>query len=225
MSGHYFMDSRYMNMHWAQHDMATRESADWLLHNMPASALSFAGRYNTLEYACDQVKGDGLALEFGVGAGTTLEIIERKLGGGVKQIVGFDSFNGLPLDWKQGYPRGTFRMTDEEVQELQTKHELEIGMFHETLPKYLAAWNNTPIDFMHIDSDLFDSAYYVLKMTWMQWRPGTIIIFDEFLNYPGWQQGEAQAWLEFMGSGEEDPVEFEYIAYTYDHQQVVIRIL
>ena len=40
--------------------------------------------------------------------------------------------------------------------------------------------------------------------------PGTVIQFDEYFNYPGWQDGEYKAFKEFVESRD---VEFEYLGY------------
>lgn len=222
----YMLDRRYMNMHWAQHDMATRESADWLLRNVPAGARSFDNKEATLEWALMETTGSGYALEFGVGEGTSLATIVRMMEYNAEKVVGFDSFEGLPEDWKPGFPRGTFSATQEEVDQIVSEAgcEVVIGLFENSLTWWLQE-NQKPISFLHIDSDLYSSALTVLNETWKRWERGTIIVFDEFFNYPGWMQGEARAWLDFLGELEEGDISFEYIGYTYNHQQLVIRIL
>ena len=49
---------------------------------------------------------------------------------------------------------------------------------------------------------------------------GTIIIFDEFIGYPGFKLHEFKAWLEFVDSVR---IQFQYIAYT--DMQVAIELL
>jgi hypothetical protein len=53
---------------------------------------------------------------------------------------------------------------------------------------------------------------------------GTLIQFDEYFNYPGWQEGEYRAFKEFADA---NGVKFEYIGYTNgdNAQQVAVRIL
>jgi hypothetical protein len=50
---------------------------------------------------------------------------------------------------------------------------------------------------------------------------GTVIVFDEYFNHPGWQTGEFRAWTEFV---EATGFTFEYRAYTYDNEQVVVVV-
>ncbi len=51
---------------------------------------------------------------------------------------------------------------------------------------------------------------------------GSIIIFDELINYHGWEEGEFKAFMEFI---EEHNVTFEYVAYNRTGSQVAVRIL
>ena len=29
-------------------------------------------------------------------------------------------------------------------------------------------------------------------------RPGSVVVFDEYLNHPGWEDGEHRAWTEYL---------------------------
>ena len=51
--------------------------------------------------------------------------------------------------------------------------------------------------------------------------PDAVLVFDEFFNYPGWQQHEFRAWMEFV---EKTGRTFEYLAYTGNNEQVVVRL-
>ena len=48
-----------------------------------------------------------------------------------------------------------------------------------------------------------------------------MLVFDEFFNYPGWQLHEFRAWTEFI---EQTGRTFEYLAYTGNNEQVVVRL-
>ena len=75
--------------------------------------------------------------------------------------------------------------------------------------------------FLHIDSDLYSSASYVLDRLRDRIRPGTIILFDEYFNFPGWQQDEFRAWQEFVDCNH---VRYEYIGMVTRHQKVAVRV-
>jgi hypothetical protein len=48
-----------------------------------------------------------------------------------------------------------------------------------------------------------------------------VLVFDEFFNYPGWQQHEFLAFHEFIAR---TGTTYEYLACTGNHQQVVVRV-
>jgi hypothetical protein len=51
--------------------------------------------------------------------------------------------------------------------------------------------------------------------------PGTIIVFDEFFNYPNWQNdGETRAFREFITSSKKP---FQYLGYA--NTQLSVKIL
>ena len=95
-----------------------------------------------------------------------------------------------------------------------------MGWFDDTLPGFLAE-HDGPIAFLHVDGDLYSSARTVLDLCGPRLVEGSVVIFDEYFNFPGWEQHEHRAWQEFVaGSG----IEFVVEAYTVDDEQVVMRI-
>ena len=99
--------------------------------------------------------------------------------------------------------------------------ELVIGWFEETLPRFVSQ-HPDPILFLHIDCDLYSSTKTVFNFLGKQLAPGSVIIFDEYFNYPGWQEHEHRAFSEFVGAS---GVRFEYLCYNRFHQQVAVQIL
>src|SRR6478735_7213790 len=51
----------------------------------------------------DTFERDGIAVEFGVGHGHSLRLIASVL-----PVIGFDSFMGLPEDWRPSHMKGAF---------------------------------------------------------------------------------------------------------------------
>jgi len=197
----------------AEHEAAAT-SARFATTHMPTVPI-FHNPHATLEYAVKLAPSGGMALEFGVYSGTTLEIISRLRGN--DQVYGFDSFEGLPEDWRSTFPRGTFGLT--QLPSVPGA-ELVVGWFDRTLPAFLAE-HGDPVMFLHIDADLYSSAKTVLEHVGPRLVPGSVIVFDEYFNYPGWEQHEHRAWQEFV---ESTGMPFQYEAYTANHEQVVIRI-
>ena len=193
---------------------AALEASQYAREHM-TTAKQCGHAHETLEYALSLAPSGGLALEFGVSSGTTLKIISTARGG--EQIFGFDSFKGLPADWRSGFLAGMFQV--DEPPEVPGA-DLVIGLFDDTLPGFLAEHEGI-VDFLHVDSDLYSSAKTVLDQVGPRLRAGSIIVFDEFFNYPAWRQHEYRAWSEYV---ERTGVQFEYRAYSWDNEQVVVQI-
>lgn len=78
-----------------------------------------------------------------------------------------------------------------------------------------------PVGLLHVDCDLYSSTKIVLELVGPRLRPGSIVVFDEFFNYPAWRDGEYRAWTEYV---EKTGISFEYVGYSYVDEQVVVRI-
>lgn len=177
---------------------------------------TFPNPQETLKYALTLAPVHGLALEFGVYTGSTLRTIAEARGG--KGVYGFDSFEGLPEVWRSGFPSGAFG-TDN-IPDVPGA-ELVVGRFEQTLPDFMDL-HAEPVTFLHIDSDLYSSAVTVLAHVGPQLAPGSIIVFDEYFNYPGWEYGEYQAWQEYY---RDTGTSFRFEGYTLDNEQVIVRIV
>ncbi|MFE3289629.1 class I SAM-dependent methyltransferase [Rhodococcus sp. NPDC059234] len=195
---------------------AAADSAEFVLDRMPTAEVRW-DPHETLRYGLGLVRGDGLALEFGVASGTTLAIVAEMLRPSGHEVFGFDVFTGLPEAWRTGFPAGEF--AQESVPTVPGAQIVE-GLFADTLPAFLAA-HPGPIAFAHLDADLYSATATVLGLIGDRLRPGTVLVFDEFFNYPGWQQHEYRAWAEFV---DRTGLRFEYLAYTGNHEQVVVRV-
>ena len=131
----------------------------------------------------------GVALEFGVGEGNSLERIANHM-----PVYGFDSFEGLPEDWREGFEAGRFACTPP----LYVRNATIIkGLFEDTLPTFKL---DKPVGLIHLDADLYSSTKTVLdyceKYGWI--KPGVYIVFDEYHGYPGAEgEHEQKAWREF----------------------------
>jgi hypothetical protein len=52
-------------------------------------------------------------------------------------------------------------------------------------------------------------------------KSGTIILFDEFFNFPQWQENEYNAFMEFI---DETRFSYEFIGYASAYNSVAVRI-
>jgi hypothetical protein len=193
------------------------ETCDYVEKHMSLVDSDFEDRFELLDYAVQNVSvQEGLWLEFGVYRGSTINYIASKTS---SLVHGFDSFEGNPEDWRSEYKKGAFAL--EEIPKFSGNVIIEKGFFQDTLPSFLER-NTGPIAFMHIDCDLYSSTKTVFDLTGGRLVRGSILVFDEFFNYPGWKEHEFKAFMEFIESSRKD---FEYIGYVYRHSQVAVRML
>ena len=173
---------------------------------------ALTSKYQLLEEALDLAPDHGLVLEFGVASGDTLRrIAARRL-----PAHGFDSFEGLPEAWRAGYQRTAFAQKLPEV----GGAALQVGWFDDTLPKFLAE-NEGPFAFVHLDADLYRSTATIFREAEDRFVPGTVLLFDEYFNYAGWEQHEHRAFVEFI---QRTAHEFRYVAYNALHEQVLVQL-
>ena len=200
---------------WAAAERAAAASSERFVQDVMPTAHTFDDPIATLEHALSLAAPDGMALEFGVYNGRTLKVITeaRKH----HQVFGFDSFQGLPEDWRSNIPAGAF--ATEQLPEVAGA-ELVVGWFDDTLPGFLAQ-HPGPVAFLHLDADLYSSTVTVLQQVGPRLRPGSVIVFDEYFNYPGWEQHEHRAWHEFVAK---TGIECRYVAYTHNHEQVAVVV-
>ena len=160
-----------------------------------------------------QVLQGGLIMEFGVARGRSIRHWADMFP--THDIYGFDGFEGIYSDWN-GYPAGTFAQLPPHV---PANVHLVIGRFDQTLAPWLAT-HAGPARLIHIDCDLYDATVDVLTRLRPRIHTGTIIVFDEYLNYPTWQQHEFRAW-------QEQQIPYEYIGRVAggNYQPVAVRVL
>ena len=111
-------------------------------------------------------------------------------------IYGFDSFEGLPDAWIPGFPKGYFNM-DGKLPPVAPNVVLVKGWFDETLPPFVQQ-HPEPVSYLHIDCDMYESTKTVFQNLAPRIVPGTVIVFDELVNYPGYQDHELKAFYEFL---------------------------
>lgn len=182
-----------------------------------SSAEALRGREHVLCYAAQLVHDQpGLVCEFGVFRGASINLLAQCLPD--RTIYGFDSFEGLPTPWRSGFARGSFG-ADGVLPSVRNNVRLIKGWFSDTLGGFLAS-HPGPLALAHVDCDLYSSTRTVLEGLQSRIQPGTVLLFDEYFNYPGWQQHEHKAFREFA---RQSGGEYVYVAYNAAHQQVVVK--
>jgi len=157
----------------------------------------------------------GLVLEFGVRFGVSIRQIAELAN---QQVHGFDSFEGLPEAW-HGEPRGSYS-TFGAVPSVPPNVTLHKGWFEQSLPDFMQT-HGGPVRFMNVDCDLYSATSTVLDTLAERIVRGTVIVFDEFLGYAGWEQDEYRAFREAVAK---HGWHHEYLCFGPCTRQAVVRI-
>ena len=167
-----------------------------------------------------------LWLEFGVASGKTINYISNFTN---DTVYGFDSFEGLPEKWRDGFEKGAFN-SNGNMPRVNKNVELIKGWFDNTLLEFIQI-HNKPVSFIHMDADLYSSTKYILDVLKKYIDKDCIIVFDELVNYPGFDgpTGELKAFYEFIT---ENIVDYEWIGMNgtptgmsgYYHENVAVII-
>ena len=194
---------------------ALQRTVDYVEREMP-EALGLDSQRDAIDYALQAVAVDGHYMEFGVFTGGTIRYIARCIGN--KTIYGFDSFEGSPEAWS-GYNLGakTFD-TKGRLPRVPKSVLLHRGLFDASLPKWLAD-NPGPVAFIHVDCNIYSSTKTILDLLAPRLSSGSVILFDEYFNFPNWEQHEFKAFQEFVAAHR---AKCTYLAFA--RQQVAVRI-
>lgn len=186
------------------------------------AAPSYKNRSEVVRAALAASRVSGLFCEFGVYTGDSMRFIADSIRPRI--LHGFDAFQGLPKQppelCRSGWPVGAFKVPGP-PQNLPKNTELHIGWFADTLPKFVLT-HPEEAAFLHCDADLYTSTATVLEWFAPKIVRGTVILFDEFLWWDGWErQGEARAWAEYV---ERTGTRFECLGTVLNNEQVAVRI-
>lgn len=196
----------------ARQRIALEDTARFVDENMPSLQESW-DKFALFKISLAAAKLKGLYCEFGVGDGTTVNYFSALVPG--QTVHGFDSFEGLPESWREGFDRRSFAQPG--LPAVNANVRLYKGWFDKTVPEFHAATSG-PLAFAHMDADLYSSTKTVLDAMADRVVPGTVLQFDEFFGYPGWRQGEYKAFMEFTGSRH---LRWTYLGYSAE--QVAVR--
>jgi predicted O-methyltransferase YrrM len=195
---------------------ATETTADYVIKHMIKVDSADSGKdLLTKALAKADLKSDSIVCEFGVFSGSSINHIASLAN---QPVYGFDSFEGLPEQWRDNIGKGYFKVAA--LPKVKSNVTLIKGWFNETLPPFVES-HKEPIGFIHIDCDLYSSTKTVFDVLAQRIQPGCVIVFDEYFNYPGWEEGEFKAFQEFI---RKSGLDYEYIGYNRRHEQVAVKI-
>ncbi len=211
------LHSIYVNDLWLDLRLhAKREAVDYIIENMP-EAMVLADRNELLKFAFARAPAEGLVLEFGVAKGTSLRLLAAQT---PRQVHGFDSFGGLPGDWAGTKEQTGAFTTRGRLPKVPGNVSLHPGWFDQTLPGFLAV-HPGPCAFVHVDCDIYTSTVTIFSCLRDRIQPGTVILFDEYFNYPGWRAHEYKAFQEFVA---DSCLGYEYIGVAAEKGHVAVRM-
>lgn len=196
------------------HVRALATTCEYVEKHLP-NCVALKSTTEVLEFAVRECPKDGFLCEFGVFQGRSINYLARHLKPRV--VHGFDSFQGLPEPWRTGFDKGAFGTPLPSVDSNVVLHK---GWFEDTLPQFSRSLAEPRAALLHIDCDLYSSTRTVFEWLGGSIGPGTVVVFDEYFNYPGWQQHEHRALTEYCSASGKT---YDYLAYNRLHEQVVIR--
>ncbi len=195
---------------------ARQQSVDYITAEM-GDALIFADRWELLAFAAREAPASGLMLEFGVADGASL----RHLAGAIQRgFHGFDSFEGLPEHWSGTFERKGKFGRGGSLPDVPANVTLHKGWFDQTLPPFLAA-HGEDVAFLHVDCDIYSSTVTIFRALEPKLKPGAVIVFDEYFNYPNWQRHEWRAFQEFL---RETGFSYRYLGFAQKNGHVAVRL-
>jgi hypothetical protein len=190
------------------------ESAKYYCEKM-SKAINFESDLSLLTHAVNLQTTNGYILEFGVASGRTINHISSQT---TQKVYGFDVFSGLPEKWRTGFSEGTFGRKDLPI--VNSNVDLLVGLFENTLDSFLES-HSEHISLLHIDCDLYAGTKTIFDKIGHLIVTSTVIVFDEYFNYPGWQHHEFKAFQEFVSRKK---IKYRYDSFVSKHQQVCVVI-
>lgn len=160
----------------------------------------------------------GLNMEFGVYKGDSINLLAKLAP--ERNFLGFDSFEGLPEQWTIESKKGAFDVGGK-LPTVRKNVSLVKGFYSATLPQFRGENKTKAVAFLHVDCDLYSATKEIFEYLGERFRSGTVIVFDEYYNYPDWLWHEYKAWMEFV---EERGIKFTYIGFIRIGTQVAVRI-
>lgn len=208
----------YVNDLWLDLCLAAkRDSVEYIISQMQGAQV-LADRLDLLRFSLSRAPADGLLAEFGVEKGASI----RRLAAATNRTVhGFDSFQGLPADWRGTKERkGKFDRQGKPPQ-VPGNVQLHVGWFDQTIAAFKAQ-HAEKLAFLHVDCDIYESTKIIFDNLGDRIASGTVIVFDEYFNYPGWRLHEFKAFQEFVGTSGK---KYEYIGFSAEKGHVAVRIV
>ena len=188
-------------------------SFSWVFE-LPKLPELFFNRWSLFDRVTELSEKDRPFYEFGVWRGEAFKYLIKTF----KKGFGFDSFEGIPTDWDD-FKAGSYS-SDGIIPKI-SGGEFIVGKFEDTLPDFFSKVRPTA-SVINFDADLYSSTICALNYASPVIDRQTILIFDEFLINPNWENDEYKALEEFCV---ENNYKYEVLAISFFTKQVAVRLL
>lgn len=193
------------------------DSAAYLRSKTEGKVFLSGATQQTFAIIKSNVPKDGVVAEFGVRNGHSINLIARLYPN--HEIVGFDSFEGIPDDWGDE-PAGSYTVGGV-LPKVLDNVKLVHGWFDKTLPVFEKTLTK-PLALLNIDCDIYSSTKTIFDILGPHINMGTVIVFDEYINNKTWRDDEFKAFQEWVS---DNNVEYEYLVVSFYTKQVAVKIL
>lgn len=195
------------------------QSVDYILEERRLDGAQVAAnKHETLNAALRASVLDGMVAEFGVFEGQSITSIATHFAD--RTVHGFDSFIGLPEAWSgTSKGAGAFDIGGQPPEVPVSNVEWHVGFFDTTVPPF-AEQHRGPFSFVHLDADLYSSTKTVMDHLVDWFVPGTVVLFDEYFGYHGWQNHEHKAFMELL-----ERTGLTYEGISIGHMNLAVRLL
>ncbi|HEX3888293.1 MAG TPA: class I SAM-dependent methyltransferase [Phenylobacterium sp.] len=201
------------------YETAAQQSAEFILANLDEAVL-FDDRTAYWNHLIEKFPKTGLLMECGVFKGESINHIADvlKKDADTRTIHGFDSFEGLEEDWAgENLTKGDFDQKGA-LPPVRSNVRLYKGWVQDTVAPFLAEHPGEPLALLHIDTDTYTPAKYLLEQVKPRLTSGSIIAFDELVGYPNWRAHEYKALQEVL-----DPGSYTFVAFTSRRAAIVMK--
>ena len=188
-------------------------SFSWVFE-LPKLPELFFHRWALFDRMVELSRKDRPFYEFGVWRGIAFKYLIKTF----KKGFGFDSFEGIPEDWDD-MKAGSY--TSDGIIPKIKGGEFIVGKFEDTLPDFFSESRPTA-SIINFDADLYSSTICALNWVSSVIDEHTILIFDEFLINPNWENDECKALEEFCF---QNNYKYEVLAVSFFSKQVAVRLI
>ena len=147
-------------------------------------------------------------------------------------IYGVDNYKGLEEDWRDGYAAGALGRPKAPRTPKNVTVVSDVATYGEGVTRVKNDFvKDNKVGLLIIDSETYTPCYQALTILSDNLREGSIIVFDEIINYPGYEGHEVKALENYLA---ESGKRYEALAINgpstsdqedyYMHQRVAIRI-